>query len=264
MTPTLNQGQFIGDTLRCVAQQKGPDDCYVVVDGGSSDDTSSWLAHFAEAIDAVHVLPGLSQAGALSFAFDKYEADICCWLNSDDLWLPDTLNYIRDFFVEHPETDVIYGDRIFIDPAGKIEATWSLPPHVNWLMQRWDYIPQETSFWRQDAMREAGGIDPNIAFAVDYDLFLRMMRRSNFKHITRYMGAFRVHPASKTSTQNETLGKDEVARLRLCYKVASFPGERVVGRLLRHFVDLYSKFTAIRKRDQIQSLAPTLITSEPA
>lgn len=264
MTPTLNQGQFIGQTLQCVAQQKGPDDLYVVVDGGSSDETPQWLERFNDSIDAVHIMPGLSQAGALAFAFENYGADICCWLNSDDLWPPGTLDFIRDYFVRHPKTDVIYGDRIFISRTGKVEKTWSLPRHADWLMRRWDYIPQEASFWRQKAMHLAGGIDPDVAFAVDYDLFLRMMRVAKFQHVARYMGAFRVHPDSKTSTQNETLGKDEVARLKLCYKVASFPGERVIGRLLRYFVALNSKFTAIKRQDQLQSIAPTLITSEQA
>ncbi len=261
VTPTLNQGQFISQTLRCVTRQKGPEDLYVVVDGGSTDNTARELERFAEGIDAVYIEPGLSQAEALAFAFSRYEADICCWLNSDDLWLPGTLEFARQYFAQHPGVDVIYGNRLFIDEAGDLQKVWRLPPHLNWLMQRWDYIPQETAFWRQAAMRHAGGIDEDIRFALDYDLFLRMMHSSKFKHIPEFLGVFRIHPSSKTSTENETTGKAEVAALRARHGVTIAPGERLIGRILRHYVEVISKLGMIGQRDRLESLLRTMTSA---
>jgi hypothetical protein len=92
---------------------------------------------------------------------------------------------------------------------------WKLPPHVDYLMGRWDFIPQEACFWRRSAMEQVGGIDPTYQFAVDYDLFARMMAaRMRFRHVADFFAVFREHASSKTSARLEDIGFAEMERVR--------------------------------------------------
>ena len=81
-------------------------------------------------------------------------------------------------------------------------------------MKRWDYIPQETCFWRRRIYEQAGGIDPSFQFALDYDLFVRFMERGRMERVDRFLGAFRRHPSSKTAGLVEGRVHSEVERVR--------------------------------------------------
>ena len=88
-------------------------------------------------------------------------------------------------------------------------------------------------------MMEAGGIDPSLRFAVDYDLFLKMMALPGGRFLRQdaYLGAFREHDASKTATENATIGQPEVAALQQRHGVRRYPFDRILGGLLRRQVE---------------------------
>ena len=95
---------------------------------------------------------------------------------------------------------------------GVVESYWLLPPHSNTLMKRWDYIPQETCFWRRRIYDAVGGVDPGFQFALDYDLFVRFMERGRMQRRNRFLGAFRKHAASKTASLVEGKVHPEIER----------------------------------------------------
>ncbi|MGH8553333.1 MAG: hypothetical protein ACRERS_08560, partial [Methylococcales bacterium] len=130
------------------------------------------FAHFQSAPDA-----GQSAAVAQGFAL----RDILAYLNSDDVLLPGTLNFVADFFEGHAEVDLVYSHRCFIDAENRVTGFWILPPHSNFMMRRWDLIPQETCFWRRSLFEKIGNIDKSYGFAMDYELFVRYMLVGRFK-----------------------------------------------------------------------------------
>jgi len=262
VTPSLNQGQYIESTIKSVVAQLEEQDCYVVVDADSSDDTQTILATYQDSISHVHVDSKLSQAAALVWAYDRFEADICCYLNSDDLLLPDALKKVRQLFLNHPELEGVYSHRLFIDEESSATGVWALPAHSNYLMRRWDYIPQETCFWRMSAMTRAGGIDSELEFALDYDFFVRLMSAGRVERIDDYLGAFRVHATSKTSTVLATQGKTEIAMIHKRYAIRRYPWDRLVGGVLRRFVEWGSRRAfAVQEAALTRELAATLALS---
>jgi GT2 family glycosyltransferase len=90
---------------------------------------------------------------------------------------------------------------VFIDEENIVTRYWILPPHHTWMMERWDYITQETCFWRRRIYEKVGGIDRTFHFALDYDLFVRFMKQGRMERVNRFLGAFREHPTSKTTMQ---------------------------------------------------------------
>ncbi|HEX5223652.1 MAG TPA: hypothetical protein VFW29_00855, partial [Solirubrobacteraceae bacterium] len=127
------------------------------------------------------------------------------YLTSDDLLLPGSLATVAAYFAEHPEIDVVYGQRVMIDEDDRKVGIWVLPPHDDEELAMLDFVPQETMFWRRRIWDAAGGrIDPTLDFAIDWDLLLRFRAAgARIVRLPRFLGAFRVHEEQKTATWTE-------------------------------------------------------------
>src|SRR5262249_32657359 len=158
-------GRFIRKTVESVLGQAYPRLNYLVQDGGSSDETVSVLSGFGSQLNWVSE-PDEGQADAINRAFRRVDAEIMAWLNSDDLLLPGALGYVGRFFARHPEVDLIYGHRIYIDADGREIGRMVLPPHDGRVLKWQDYIPQETMFWRRKVWQAIGPLDTAFDFAL--------------------------------------------------------------------------------------------------
>ncbi|MBV9354931.1 MAG: glycosyltransferase, partial [Chloroflexi bacterium] len=140
------------------------------------------------------------------------------------------------FFATHPDVDVIYGHRILLDADDREIGRWVLPPHDDGVMRWVDYIPQETLFWRRRAWELVGQyVDETLTFAVDWELLLRLRAAgARFARVPRFLGAFRVHDAQKTSAQIEGVGRDEMRQLRLRSMMRHVTNDEVDGAVQRY------------------------------
>jgi glycosyltransferase involved in cell wall biosynthesis len=223
VTPSFNQGAFIERTVRSVLGQGYPRLQYVVIDGGSTDSTLEILQPYLRYFHYFHSGPDQGQADAIARGFEQTSGDLMAYLNSDDLLAPGALHFVAAYFDRHPEVDFTYSHRCIIDASDRVIGHWYLPPHLNYLMRRWDLIPQETCFWRRRLFEAAGNIDTSYRFAMDYDLFVRMMARGKFRRVNRILAAFRRHASSKTTQQYATVGANEVRAIRKKHGIADLP-----------------------------------------
>jgi glycosyltransferase involved in cell wall biosynthesis len=209
-------------TLRSVLDQEYPKLQFAVQDGGSQDSTVDVLNQYADRLTHSASHPDKGQAHAINLGFKQVQGDIMAYLNSDDLLLPGTLHYVADYFQRHPKVDVIYGHRVLIDEDNAEVGRWVLPRHDNYTLGWVDFVPQETLFWRRSIWDKAGGaMDESFHFALDWDLLLRFVAAgAKVVRVPRFLGAFRLHDAQKTSTQIATRGEEEIQKLR----------ERTLGR----------------------------------
>lgn len=212
VTPSYQQGRFLEWTMRSVLEQGYPNLEYIVMDGGSKDETRDILAQYKDRLAYCESAPDKGQADAVARGFARATGEIMGYLNSDDLLAPGALEFVARYFAAHPEVDAIYSHRVFVDESNIVTRYWILPPHHAWTMKRWDYIPQETCFWRRRIYEQAGGVDASYQFALDYDLFVRFMERGRMERVNRFLGAFREHPSSKTVLQEGM--HPEVARVQ--------------------------------------------------
>lgn len=240
VTPSFNQGRFLERTIQSVLRQNHRDLEYVVMDGGSTDETKQILERYATHLSYVESARDGGQADAVARGFSHTRGEIMAYLNSDDLLAPDALPFVEQFFRDHPRVEAIYSHRVFIDENDIVTRYWILPPHSDWLMMRWDYIPQETCFWRRNIYETVGGIDASFRFALDYDLFARFMRRGTMVRVDRFLGAFREHAQSKTAAMSVN-PHPEIERIRNAHGIARphWLAERMVhdwiGRRSRKF-----------------------------
>lgn len=215
VTPSYMQGRYIGETIRSIIDQNYPKLRYAVQDAASTDETVEILKKHSARITSWVSEPDTGQARAVASGFDKISGDIMAWVNSDDLLMPGALRFVGEYFRKHPEVDALYGHRVIVNENSQEIGRWVLPPHDPEVLRSIDYVPQETLFWRKSLWRRVGGISTHFRFALDWDLLLRFQQAgANIVRVPYYLGCFRVHTLQKTSAQMETIGSEEVNRLR--------------------------------------------------
>ena len=219
VTPSFNQAAFLEWTLRSVLLQEYSNLEYIVMDGGSSDGSREILARYERRFARFESAPDGGHAAAVRRGFEHSSGEIMAYLNSDDLLAPGTLAFVAEYFGAHPEVDCVYSHRVFIDEKNIVTGHWVLPPHSDWWMRRWDYIPQETCFWRRKLYDAVGGIDSSYVL-LDYDLFVRFMERGRLARVNRFLGAFRRHPASITSRSGDLRQHPDSIRIRQEHGIA--------------------------------------------
>ncbi|MEK7375623.1 MAG: glycosyltransferase, partial [Candidatus Margulisiibacteriota bacterium] len=91
VTPSLNQGLYLENTIRSVLLQGYPDLEYIVLDGGSSDNSVDIIKKYGDHISYWHSKPDGGQAQAINRGFFLGKGRILAWLNSDDFYEPGAL-----------------------------------------------------------------------------------------------------------------------------------------------------------------------------
>jgi glycosyltransferase involved in cell wall biosynthesis len=218
VTPSYQQARFLAETMRSVLDQSGVDYQYVVRDGGSTDGSARIIKDLAPHLHAWNSTPDHGQADAIATGFTQTSGepeDIMAWINSDDFYLPGAFAFVADYFVAHPEVDVLYGNRIVVDEGSCEIARWFLPAHNAEVLRLNDFVPQETLFWRRRIWERVGGIDTSFKFAIDWDLLLRFTAvGANIVRIPWFLACFRSHAAQKTSAVMHSTGQHEITLLR--------------------------------------------------
>jgi glycosyltransferase involved in cell wall biosynthesis len=214
------------------------------MDGGSTDGTTDLLRPYYHRFAHLTSERDKGQGAAIRKGLDLSTGEILAYLNSDDMLAPGALHFVAQFFKSNPEVDAIYSHRCIVDVKNTVIGYWILPPHSNYLMSRWDLIPQETCFWRRRLLEKCGNINENYSFAMDYELFARYMKRGRFKRVNRFLGAFRSHDQSKTSTLMETVGEKEIRQVWQAYGLTPNALERRIGKVFSSRVRFAGQYFA--------------------
>ena len=220
VTPSLNQGRYLGRTIRSVVEQEYEKLIYVLKDGGSSDNTFEEIRKNERHLHSWVSARDEGQASAINEGFEMGcemlgPDDIMAWINADDIFAPGAFHFVANYFARNPSVDVVYGNRIIIDTEDREIGRWVLPPHCERTIRWVDYIPQETMFWRKRIWDAVGGVDHHFQFAMDWDLICRFADAgAKFVRLPHFLAAFRVHQSQKTSSEINELGAYEMEMIR--------------------------------------------------
>jgi glycosyltransferase involved in cell wall biosynthesis len=214
VTPVLNCARFVRWTIESVLGQDYPALEYIVMDGGSEDGSLETVKRYDSQLVQIELPTDFGQGSAINAGFARANGEIMAWINADDLILPGTLAFVARYFADHPEIDMIYGDRILIDEENRDIGRWVTPKHCDEAVVWFDYLPQETVFWRRRLWEELGPLDESYDLAFDWDLFLRFHSSgARIERVPRYLGAFRHHPVQRSWVHHEVT-LEEVVEIR--------------------------------------------------
>jgi len=231
VTPSYNQGRFIGDTIRSVLDQGYPNLEYIIIDGGSTDETIDVIQKYEHRLTHWVSEKDGGAADALRRGFRIATGDIFAYLNSDDVYLPDALHTVSAV-MRDPDVDVAFGNIYWMDRDGRTggERRQTRFSRQAYLFGAADLM-QPATFWKRDVYFRSGEIDPSYRFAFDTDLFFRFAANdARFRHVNRFLASFRIHPDSKSSN-DEILCAAELERLRREHLPVPFNSPR--ARLIR-------------------------------
>lgn len=201
VTPSYNTGRHIGAAIRSVLDQDYADVDYLVMDGGSTDQTLEVLKSFGRRLRWICEKDD-GQADAIHRGFGQTSGDILTWLNSDDTYAPGAFRAVAEFFAEHPRVSLVYGDANYIDADGSLigRCVHVEPYSARRLFRYSDFIVQPAAFFRRSAYEAVGGIDPRLHFAMDYDLWMKIAARFEVAYLPRHLANFRWLFDNKTAT----------------------------------------------------------------
>lgn len=198
ITPSFNQGAYVERTVRSVLSQGVAELEYVVVDGGSRDETLDVLRRYEHCLRWASE-PDRGQAHAVNKGLRATTGDVIGWLNSDDVWEPGAIRSARDFLAAHPEVDVVYGNARYVDADDRPLEPYHTEP---WNLERFFdacYIAQPTAFFRRRVVERYGLLDERLRYCSDYEYWLRLaLGGARFAYLPRLQASYRLHGAAVT------------------------------------------------------------------
>jgi len=210
VTPSFNQGSYIEETICSVLKQGYPNLDYIIIDGGSTDNTVDVIKKYDAFLTFWVSESDEGQVHAIEKGFARADGEILQWINSDDLLAPRALEAVALKWRSNPDAALIAGvvenfddGQFGLGHTSRNQASLELDT----LLRPWNYSVSGPHGWHQpgifisaDSYRTVGCIDRNFEGLMDYELYLRMMLRGhNVTRLESTLAYFRLHPLTKTA-----------------------------------------------------------------
>lgn len=199
ITPSFNQGAFIGGCLQSVAGQGDPDYEHWIFDNCSTDSTAEVISHHP-LVQCVRE-PDRGQSDAVNKGFLAAKGEIICWLNSDDAYPPGLFERLRKLFSD-AAVDVVFGDveQIAYDGSAAQRAVAVFQDRLD-LVRWWSSrarLHQPAIFFRRSVRASTGLLREDLHYAMDYEYWWRMSEHHTFTYIPEILAIQHRQPESKT------------------------------------------------------------------
>ncbi len=226
VTPSYNQARYLEETMRSVLEQDYPHIEYIVVDGGSTDDSVEIIQKYADRLAWWVSEKDRGQTDAINKGFARARGQVLAWINSDDTYQPGAVREAVEFLQQNPQVGLVYGDANYIDEHGRVIGRFpAAQTDYRRLRQGYVHIPQQAAFFRADLWRKVGPLDDSFYFAMDYDLWVRLAREAPIVYHPRLWANFRLHSDAKTITADDRCWPE---MLRVHYRDGGSPFSMIV------------------------------------
>ncbi len=172
ITPTFNQGQFIEKTILSVINQNYPNLEFIIIDGGSSDNTISIIKKYEHKITYWISESDQGQSDAINKGVKLATGEIINWLNSDDYLEASILFKIASDF-QNPNVDVVCGYSELITNSGIISKRTSQLKNDFALFISSGHIMQPSTFFKKTFFDEFSPIEVKLHYMMDHYLWLQ-------------------------------------------------------------------------------------------
>lgn len=200
ITPSLNQAEFLENTILSVLQQQYPNLEYMILDGGSSDGSLNIIQKYAKHLSYWQSCPDEGQVNAINQGFQRASGIIYSFLNSDDFLMPGAIHHLVEMWRVSPQAAGWVGGCHAIDKEGFIIDT-VLPKKLgksdllNW-ESNWFYQP--ACFFSARIAHEAGLFNPQYDNAFDFDFWLRLIGHGILIPTPQIIACATLHSKAKT------------------------------------------------------------------
>jgi glycosyltransferase involved in cell wall biosynthesis len=218
VTPTYNQGRFIEEAIRSVLLQGYPDLEYIIIDGGSTDETVGIIKKYEPWLTYWESEPDRGQSHAINKGLEKSTGKFFNWHNSDDVLVPNSLAAMVSAMVKYPQAAYVHGHRIFIDDKGKVRGgnkhgynnEISFSPELAASVSALKTGSQPTCLMDRELVIRAGRVDESLHYIMDIDLLLRIALIKKPVYINSILAYVRIHPDTKSLQWNSQRARERI------------------------------------------------------
>lgn len=202
ITPNYNGGEFLEETIVSILSQNYPNLEYIIIDGGSSDNSVEIIKKYESQLAFWVSEPDKGLYDAIQKGFDKSTGEIMAWLNSDDMYHKNALFTVAEIFNNFEQVQWLQGIPTTFDEKGR---TVDVVPYKRWskldyYLGKFEWIQQESTFWTRKLWeKENSKIDLEMKYAGDLDLWLRFFRHEQLYTTTALLGGFRQRSGNQLS-----------------------------------------------------------------
>ncbi len=205
VTPSYNQGQYLEDTILSVISQGYPNLEYIIIDGGSTDESVDIIKKYESHLSYWVSEPDAGLYFALQKGFEKSTGEIMAWINSDDMYHKKSLFVVAEVFEKFPHIRWVMGSNTFYDETGHPFVYEEDPGQQQWsklrmYLNQGKYIQQESVFWKRDLWQDSGAhLNTSYNLAADFELWMRFFRNDQLYTLSYILGGFRLRRENQKS-----------------------------------------------------------------
>ena len=240
VTPSLNQGRFLEECITSVIKQDYPDFEYIIIDGGSTDNSLDIIAEYKQYLAYSVSEPDNGQSSAISKGFKKAKGELVAWLNSDDYYLPGAFRKVAEAYGRDPEASFYFGNGLRVDSKGMKKSRFFESETVNFnrdaLLYCLNYILQPATFINSSYLKKINFLDEDLHYGMDTDLWLRLSKEKMPAFVPETLSVSREYGNTKTSTGS-------FQRIEELRQIAErHTGQPMTPGVLLYFLDTLRRF----------------------
>ncbi len=244
ITPSYNQGEYLEETILSVLNQNYPDLEYIIIDGGSTDNSVDIIKKYQDQLAYWVSEPDNGQTHAINKGFRKASGDLVAWMNSDDFYYPGAFQYIANSYNKTKGAyDIYFGDKVNVDNEGRVIKKFIYPPFCNWGIKYTTNmnISNQSAFWKRDLLNRVDYLDEKIQFTMDYDFFLKLaLAGARFKKINEFIGVLRMYDNNKSSLKEWIEVKySDLRKIKASYNINRSPSKKFLFYVYKSIHRLY-------------------------
>jgi glycosyltransferase involved in cell wall biosynthesis len=245
ITPSYNQGAFLGECMDSVFRQDYPDLEFIIIDGGSADGSVRIIKAHEARLAFWCSEPDAGQADAINKGLRVATGELVAWLNADDFYLPGALARVARAHRQNPHASFYFGDGLRVDKNGDPLEGFFPGGRVSFDLRALVYglncLLQPATFINRACLSEVGPLDAALRYGLDTDLWIRLATHAPPSPVAAMLAASREYPQTKTAGGSFTR-VEELRRVAEKYGgVAMTPGA------LCYFLDTLQRLARERR-----------------
>jgi glycosyltransferase involved in cell wall biosynthesis len=238
--PCYNAGKYLGEAVASVRRQTMQVDEIIVVDDCSTDGSIEVARALGTRV--LQTESNIGHAAARNIGSEAANGELIAWLDADDYWEPNHIEVVTGLLARYSEAAVAFSAVRFV---GRLkEGVWrhrgsGAPENMFWSCLNRTIVPAMSVVTRRSVLRAAGGFDPTIRVAPDFDLWLRLSRHHLFVNTPEVTSNYRWHEAQISRQPDKQLESLYAARWRYLQRARGVDDDEFLQRLEDAIVSIW-------------------------
>ncbi len=246
---TYNMARYLADAIRSVLKQSQPDLELLVIDDGSTDHTREITESFKDDVRLRYYWqPNSGQTRAKNVGIGLACGQFVAFCDADDMWTTDKLERQLPAFDDAGRVAVVYSRNRRVDengvPLGSSSSSPLFPSgHVTQQLFVENFISFGTAMIRRSCLTEVGGFDETHRMGIDWDLWLRLSTKYEFRYVDAVTYLYRVWPGQ---ISRDWRGRYEHAFRIMERFIAAYPNTVSVTTVNEAYAHSYAQRARLR------------------